>query len=436
MIYSLRRPTSLILLIVLVAGFALSTPRAAQAAMIHVNTTTDPAPTTPGVCSLRQAILSVNERKSFGNCPAGNGNGDMIVLAGSTYQLTITGVDDTGYKGDLDITKGVTIIGVGPSTRIEPGVGYKDRIFHIMATSPVVMEKLLISGGYVQGTLKGQDRGGAILNDQSSVLQLKSVTVENSKVLKVNTSDSKDLMGGGIFNESSAWLFISSSVFTGNQAKNGGGIYNSGRLTIEYSLLHNNTVEGTGAAGGALDNRPLQNTYPTYITNSTFSGNTGPEGAGIASWDNLIITHNTIADNKIGSALLVFANSTVTMRNTLLVDNFKNCSFLTSASVRSLGYNLVDKATDDCLLNGPGDQKGKARAAVLAPSLADNEGITKTYALVTGGTNPAISSIPRSNCILFDQRKKTRFENYCDIGAFEDSGGDVYYEVMLPVIVR
>jgi CSLREA domain-containing protein len=430
-VFSLRRITAFIILLALSTALVLSTPSPVSAANIEVNTTDDVAITTAGVCSLRQAILSVNERVQYGNCTPGNGQSDTIILEGKKYTLKISGHDDSGKAGDLDILRGVTIRGAGPSTIIEPfDTNYKDRIFHIKSATPVFLESLVVSGGVTQGdNINHRNKGGAILNDINSVLALKSVTVKNSKVLLLSGSGA-DPMGGGIFNQKGARLFIYHSVISGNSAKNGGGIYNSGNLAIDYSLMSGNTASATG---GAIDNRPL-GTANTYITNSTITGNTAPEGAGIASTDGMAITHNTFADNKIGSALHLFVEAQVTMRNTILAGNPKNCTFLKSASIKSLGYNLVDKSSDDCLLNGPGEKKGQSRAAALDAALKDNGGLTETFSLPAG--SQAINAIPQSNCILFDQRMKTRYEAKCDIGAYEDNGGDVVNSLFLPVIVR
>ena len=57
-----------------------------HAATIVVDTGADPALSTPGVCSLRQAIQASNTHAPAGGCPAGSG-ADSIVLAVSQIQI-------------------------------------------------------------------------------------------------------------------------------------------------------------------------------------------------------------------------------------------------------------------------------------------------------------------------------------------------------------
>jgi CSLREA domain-containing protein len=68
-------------------------------------------------CSLREAVLNANA------CPGPH----TITLPAGGYTLTIPGInEDAGETGDLDITKDLTIIGIGaPSIS-----GNIDRSFH------------------------------------------------------------------------------------------------------------------------------------------------------------------------------------------------------------------------------------------------------------------------------------------------------------------
>jgi hypothetical protein len=83
------------------------------------------------------------------------------------------------------------------------------------------------------------------------------------------------------------------SVITNNQSSgdplgaDGGGIYNSGTLTLTNSTVSGNIVSGsTFSDGGGLANGP--NTRVTLI-NSTVSGNTSSGlGGGISNWGNQV----------------------------------------------------------------------------------------------------------------------------------------------------
>ena len=54
----------------------------------------------------------------------------------------------------------------------------------------------------------------------------------------------------------------------GNGVADGGGIYNTGTLTVQNSTLSGNTTGGNGSGGG------IYNTGTLTVQNSTLSGNT------------------------------------------------------------------------------------------------------------------------------------------------------------------
>ena len=97
--------------------------------------------------------------------------------------------------------------------------------------------------------------------------------------------------GAGIFNAS--WLTVSYTVLSGNTATNGAGLYNTSLLTLSYSTLHGNTVTGKG---GAIWSNSLSTT--SQIANSTISGNAaGQAGGGVYNFDELTISSCTITNN-------------------------------------------------------------------------------------------------------------------------------------------
>ncbi len=92
------------LLVMLFASALLVPLQRGNAATISVNTFNDVV-AIDGACSLREAITSVNTHAASGNmsgeCAAGNGNTDTVVLAAGTYHLTITGAnEDLNATGD------------------------------------------------------------------------------------------------------------------------------------------------------------------------------------------------------------------------------------------------------------------------------------------------------------------------------------------------
>ena len=185
-----------------------------------------------------------------------------------------------------------------------------------------------------------------------------------------------------------------------------GGIFASGRVTLENSLVANN--EGTTSGGGI----EFDGTHLVLI-NSTVTGNVG---GGVRALGSVTLRNTTIAGNTGGGLLL--GSATVMLRNSIIANNTNdgsspprtNCHFFDPATVTFIGKNVSDDAscgTDPALVIA--DPK-------LGP-LANNGGPTRTHALLLG--SPAIDA--GSLCTeTTDQRYVTRDKGLsCDAGAFE-----------------
>ncbi len=102
--------------------------------------------------------------------------------------------------------------------------------------------------------------------------------------------------GGGIYN--SGTLTINCSTISGNTAYNGGGIDNSGTLTISHSTIFGNQA-GADNLGGGIDNSGTLS-----ISHTTISRNIATTGGGIYNDTNGILTesHDTITRNQAYAA--------------------------------------------------------------------------------------------------------------------------------------
>lgn len=211
------------------------------------------------------------------------------------------------------------------------------------------------------------DTGGAIYNDGCVV------TIQNT-TFQDNQATAALGRGGAIENAQPGQLTVRSSQFTGNQALDGGAVYvaggatavldavtlrgngggygggveNSGALTLTNSLVEANVVTGSG--GG------LWNISGTAVVQrTTFTGNTAAEGGGVNTYGsalemrdvNLIgnvangthggglyhsggtvfITNATISGNRAsaangnGGGIYQSADDNLTLTNVTLVDN-------------------------------------------------------------------------------------------------------------------
>ncbi len=202
------------------------------------------------------------------------------------------------------------------------------------------------------------------------------------------------------------------SVTGGNNSDDGGGISNgfNGVVTLDGVTVHNNNSD---RGGGGIHNLGI-----LTMRNSTISGNTTPfVGSGIVNWGTLDINYSTISYNSNDGITDNVASAQI--MNSIVANNIRNdCNLVRGGSI-SREYNIVSDST--CNLMGVHDQSNTDPQ--LGP-LDNNNGLTKTHALLTG--SPAINAIPNgtNGCANgdTDQRGEPRpvpVGQACDIGAFE-----------------
>lgn len=227
--------------------------------------------------SLREAIIAANNTTGF----------DTILLPAGTYTLSLAGgQDDNAASGDLDLLDDLNIVGQSPQTTTING-GDIDRIFEIHDSSriQVFIHRLSLTRGTgrgaavsIHGTVNststhleqvwihsnhaGENQvGGAIHNDGN--LQLKGCLISNNSaqagaainntlngVLSLFTctiSGNHATAGhaGALFNQGSCDI-LACTIVNNTASANGGGIQQSGTLTLQQSILSGNSAGATG----------------------------------------------------------------------------------------------------------------------------------------------------------------------------------------------
>lgn len=133
------------------------------------------------------------------------------------------------------------------------------------------------------------DNGGGILNSGR-------LTLRNS-VIEGNASGSR---GGGVYNEDV--LNLENTTFLGNAADlQGGGIYNNDSLTVIGTTFQDNSA---GLHGGGVYHTLASGGTPSILTvdASRFTGNSaGSRGGAIFSDQALDVTESSFSDNTAGS---------------------------------------------------------------------------------------------------------------------------------------
>ena len=263
----------------------------------------------------------------------------------------------------------------------------------------------------------------------TSRVHLSNVTVRNGHA---------SYRGGGINN--SGILTISNITVSGNSATlfccgEGGGIFNSGSLTINNSTITANTARGTPGRGGGIFN----NFGTLTVNNSTITGNSvsglfgagfggGIGNSGMAKVNNSTVSGNSttgqgggIANENYGTG-----NATLIIQNSIIANNSANRSgsnCYNTATITSHGYNLSSDGT--CPFTSRGDLNN--HDPLLGP-LQNNGGPTETVALLLGSPaidtgNPAGCTDGGGHLLTTDQRGMPRPDREdtvgCDIGAYE-----------------
>ena len=261
--------------------------------------------------------------------------------------------------------------------------------------------------------------------------------------------------GGGLYN--SGTLTLTDCVITGNNAclegdgRDGGGLYNEGSAALTNCTVNNNNAgdgvdnpESYGGDGGGIynsDSGQLVLTNCTVYNNESGSGGElGGDGGGICnSGGSLTLTNCTVSNNITGKQNSYYVwshdgfgggicgNSTI--KNTIIANNQLGGTFFYAqgpdyyGTINSQGYNLIED-TSGCTITGILTGNITSVDPMLSP-LADNGGPTQTCALLTGspaidaGNSPGISTDQRGYLRPVDIPDIDNASDGADIGAFE-----------------
>lgn len=269
-----------------------------------------------------------------------------------------------------------------------------DRTITITAMDdlPTLTDDVTIDGETHKVMIDGNTSHRIFQMDVFVVLYLNHLTLRNGNA---NTSLTYGYSGGAIYNNGGS-VDVRNSTFLNNSAPDyGGAIFGDGDTFISNSTFTGNSANSLGGAVGG--------TGTLSIKNSTFSANGSPAGAGVFSQGSLTLL-NTIIANSTGT----------------------DCE---SSSITSEKNNLIENtgASACGLVNGTnGDKIG---VDPKLDALANNGGVTQTFALLSGspaidaGDNPTCAADPINN---LDQRGSTRpldgdgnLSVVCDMGAYE-----------------
>ena len=414
---ALRRLRVAAVVVAGVLGFAGAGAQAAHAEVFVVNSTADVpvaklgehvCVSTADTCTLRAAVQEAGI----------DGGTNTIIVPRGDYRLTIPPSPEAGFAGPNDASSGelavpdgtLTIVGAGARQTIVDG-NHLDRVFSIGIPATVSISGMTITGGDATGrnTSKEIDMGGGVYN--TGTLTLDRVAVIS------NHADG----GGGVFSVPGSSITISNSLIAHNTAYEAGGIRFDGGGELLNSTVTDNTLLPLP------DESYLQDPKLASALADELTGYGG--GIDFRGGNNLDIINSTITDNHaikggggLNSAQAYAAASPDTsigitlLLNTIIADNTStkggdDCN-VEDNIIKSEGHNLDTDGS--CFLASTGDL---AKHNPLLGPLAFNGGPTETQALLPG--SPAIAAGGTQGCPQYDQRGVPRPPGSCDIGAYQ-----------------
>ncbi len=293
-------------------------------------------------------------------------------------------------------------------------------------------ESLAIIGApNTQVIFDGGDQYQIFQISSTSIVSMRNLTITNASVINNN--------GGGINNSGTLTLdtiTVSNNQVTGtgfNQNANGGGLYNTGIVDIYNSTFSGNSDLATkysGTDGGAIDNLGTINTeMSTFANNQAQFHDFGTSyGAAIVNRAQLTITHSTFSQNtnpggpagsfggSVGGDLVNYGSAYV------------SASILSDSCVGPIydsGYNAT-VPNSGCQLILSSDVVGNS-VANMGP-LNSNGGLTQTVApdpedpaveMIAPETTTLENGIVQELCPEIDQRGVSSQGSSCSIGSFQ-----------------
>ena len=324
-----------------------------------------------GDCSIRDAVSAVD--------------------AGGTVRLPagFFGLDRTGAgpdAGDIDLSRPVTIVGIGETGSFLDASGLDDRVFDV-AANVTLRHLTLLSGGPV-GT-------GGLVRARATTLVLSRITMF--------AGTARD--GGALAVGDGATASIDRSWIFGNEATDrGGGLFLRGTTVISRSTISQNRAVG---GGGAF----VGPSVSFSIGNATVSRNVAVRGGGIRAIGAITFFFASVVANgaDVGGGVLLSSTSESSTANSVFARN--EASDRGPLCVRphsSDGRNVAD--VRGCGLTASDDVAG---VDPRVGTLRQNGGPTPTHALKTD--SPAVGR--GTGCDPTDQRGAPRSD--CDSGAYE-----------------
>ncbi len=298
-------------------------------------------------------------------------------------------------------------------------------------------ERIELPEGTYNLTIKGSHEDAAAqgdldINNHMEIVgngRTKIYAMHNNRVFAIGNDTHVHLQG----------LWITGGFIDGD----GGGLYNSGQLTISNSTISKNIASNTG---GGIHNANASGARVILI-NSTISGNSANRGGGIHGGI-VDVYSSTVSSNTANQEGGGIYADTIRTKNSLIATNVaKSKGQDCLGTLTSSGYTWLGTEEEGYCTIAGGQQGNKVAKIPGILPLADNNGSTPTHAVQEGSKlidegDPNGCEDADGRLLTTDQRGLARQYDgnqdgitRCDIGAFEFQP-IVRNRAYLPLIVR
>jgi hypothetical protein len=360
--------------------------------------------------------------KTIGHAISLASPGDVILVGAATYNENLTINFDLAIHSYRATTTSTTII---EGQNMNTVVAIPNSNTHVVLSGLTIRNggegvsnagTTTISNTVIADNVFISDfgaNGGGIYN--TGTLTLERTTVSNNEI------GSPQGYGGGIYNDGT--LTINDSAITGNSSgcmdTYGIGIYNDRTLVVNRSTISGNSSSRSVVSyGGAIDNDHGTAT----VNNSTLYGNSVSGsfiGGGIYNTGAMTINNSTVSSNSTKYGGIVNSDGTIILQNTIVADNGENCS----GTMTSNGYNLSSDNT--CNFKGSGDLNNtEPNLGPLQNNGGPTQTLAEFLGSPTiDAGNPEGCTDGQGQLLKTDQRGFPRPDKEdpsgCDMGAFE-----------------
>jgi hypothetical protein len=269
-------------------------------------------------------------------------------------------------------------------------------------------------------TIDGPGNNITVNGGGNRVFMIEAGVIADINGLTISGGAAPGASGGGIVNSGS--LTLTNSTLTANAALDGGAIFNYGLGVVS---MVDDTVNNNAAAvfGGGIDNAGTMT-----MINCTIAANVANEGGGIANDGVLKMGSCTVASNTVtgagadGGGIFAGGGGTLDLLNTIVFNPNSG-----AATHNDVVYPITQAQNDlfgsSVSIAGGGDLGGNQQnvTPLLGP-LGNNGGFTATMALLATspvgiGQGAIVSAINGLNVSFTDQRGYLRPTDSVDVGA-------------------